>query len=509
MKLNRTKNAKRNVMAGVLNKIVCLFLPFCLRTVMIRILGAEYLGLNSLFSSILQVLSLSELGVGAAITFSMYKAIAEDDKSTICALMNFYKKTYRYIGIVFLSMGLLLLPFLKNLISGSYPDDINLYVVYIVFLLNSSVSYFFFAYKAAILTAHQKNNITSNVHTAVYGMISLLQILMIFLFANYYTYIILMVLTTFLNNIITAYFSEKYFPQYQCQGDLDDDINKKIKKQISGLMISKICGVSRNSFDSIFISMFLGLTASAIYGNYYMIITSLIGIIGIINTSITAGIGNSIVTETVDKNYRDFKKFNYIYMLIYGWATICLLCLYQPFMKIWMGEEYMFSMIIVLFLAIYFYSLGIGNIRSIYSDATGLWWENRYRALLEAIVNIILNYFLGKYFGVAGIIIATLVSLLVINFGFGSKIIFKYYFKNQTSKEYFLLHIRYFIVTLIVAIITYSIADVIPFAGVVELILKSIVCAIIPAVLYFIMYSRNKLAKESMTWLLKVVIKKR
>ena len=148
-------------------------------------------------------------------------------------------------------------------------------------------------------------------------------------------------------------------------------------------MIYKICTTTRNSLDSIFISAFLGLNSVAIYNNYYMIMSSIVTFLSIITNSMTSGIGNSVAIETPKKNYNDMNKFNFVYMLLAGWCTVCLICLYQPFMELWVGTEYMLGMDCVILFGLYFYSLGIGAIRAVYSDAAGLWWESKYRAIAE------------------------------------------------------------------------------------------------------------------------------
>ena len=283
-------------------------------------------------------------------------------------------------------------------------------------------------------------------------------------------------------------------------------MKKDIKKRVKGLLIHRICHTTRNSLDSICISVFLGLNIVAIYNNYYSIIHAITGIVGIITASITAGVGNSIVLESEEKNYNDMNKFNFIYMWIVGFCTICLACLYQPFMKLWMGSKYMFPYAVVILMCIYFYSLGIGSIRGIYSDAKGLWYENRYRAIAESITNIILNIILAKFFGIYGIILATLISLLIINFGYGSQILFKHYFVNQKISDYFKRHGTYATVTLIICIITYYICSQIHLSGIIELVVRLIICIIIPNILYLLVYSRRKIFKESMLIFKKIPI---
>ncbi|MFR5992244.1 MAG: lipopolysaccharide biosynthesis protein [Mediterraneibacter faecis] len=339
MKLEKTKNARRNILFGILNKVITMFLPFVVRSVIIYALSAEYLGLNSLFSSILQVLNLTELGFSSAMVYSMYKPIAENDDETICALLNFYRKIYFIIGCIVLSLGLLLLPFLDKLINGDVPDNINIYILYLCYLVNTVLSYMMFAYRSSLLNAHQRTDVISNINTITLGSMYFLQIIVLIATKNYYTYVLMMPAFTILNNLIVAGVSRKYYPQYECKGELDSTLISGIKKQTVGLMVNKICAVSRNSLDNIFVSTFLGLAATAMYGNYYYIMNAIIAILMVVSNGLLAGVGNSIVTESPEKNYSDLNKINFVYMWFAGWCTICLICLYQPFMKLWVGKN--------------------------------------------------------------------------------------------------------------------------------------------------------------------------
>ena len=492
MEKSRTQNAKLNIIAGFINKVIMLLFPFLIRTVLVRTLGTEYLGLNSLFSSILQVLNLAELGFSSAVVFSMYKPIAEKDKKTICALMNLYKKIYNIIGIVVFSVGICLMPFLKFLINGSYPQEINLYVVFLLYLINTSFTYFLFAYKNAILVAHQRSDITSNVLSLTSIIQYILQIVILYTTKNYYLYMIANLATTALNNILVNMIATKKYPQYICKGKINNELKKDIKKRVTGLMINKICQTTRNSFDSIFISAFLGLDMVAIYNNYYTIMSAIIALMSIVGDAILAGVGNSIVTETREKNYADLKKINFIYMWVAGIATACMLNLYQPFMKIWMGENMLLPFRMVILFCIYFFVLKMGDIRSVYTDANGLWWENRYKAILESIANIVLNYILGKYLGLYGIVLATIISLFFINFLYGSQILFKYYFTNVLVMDYFKQQGLYAITTLIVCFITYDISNSISINNnILNLVTRFIITFVVGMIIYSICYCKN------------------
>lgn len=511
MKLERTKNAKRNIFFGLINKTVTLFFPFIVRAVLTRIIGVEYAGLNSLFSSILQVLNLTELGFSSAVVYSMYKPIVDNDEEKICALLNFYRKIYFVIGLIILAVGLLITPLLPYLINNqTCPQEVNLYILYFVYLANTSISYLLYGYKNALLSAHQRTDIISNIVTITQGALYVGQIFVIYLTRSYYVYILLMPLFTIINNIMVSKVVNKKYPRYICAGEIDSETLNTIKKKVAGLMVNKLCYTTRNTFDSIFISAFFGLSITAIYGNYYAVIAAVIGMISVITTSMLAGVGNGIQTESIEKNYLNFKKFNFMYMWLSGWCTICLLCLFQPFMTLWMGEDYLFSFSLVVLLCIYFYALKMGDIRGVYSDAAGLWWENRYRAIIEAVANLILNFALVQVWGVHGIIVATLIPLLIVNFGGGSQIVYKHYFKNGKIGEYFLLHGKYALITLIIGGITMLVCSWIKIDNCLGLlIVRGIICIILPNLLYFGVYCKMKEFKEASHWLKMSVLKKK
>lgn len=510
MKLERTKNAKRNIVYGLINKLVTLFFPFVIRAVLIKKIGVDYAGLSSLFSSVLQVLNLTELGFSSAVVYSMYKPIVDNDEEKICALLNFYRKAYFVIGIIILLVGTVITPILPYLINNqSCPPDVNLYVLYFIFLFNTSISYLFFGYKNALLNAYQRTDIISNIVTITQGTLYVAQIAVIYATQNYYVYTILMPVFTLLNNFLVLFVVNKKYPQYRCKGTIDVDTLSAIKKKVAGLMINKLCYTTRNTFDSIFISAFFGLSVTAIYGNYYAVIAALIGMISVVTTSMLAGVGNGIQMETAERNHQNFKKFNFLYMWLSGWCTICLLCLFQPFMILWMGQDYLFSDSVVVLLCIYFYSLKMGDIRGVYSDAVGLWWENRYRAIIESAANFVLNLVLVQIWGVHGIIIATLISLLIINFGGGSQIVYKYYFKNGKLGEYFRLHGRYALTTGVSGAISWRVCSLIVLESqVLVMLVRGLICVIIPNIIYYCAYCKTNEYKEAIPWLKKIVLKK-
>lgn len=391
--------------------------------------------------------------------------------------------------------------FPARLINGTYPSDINLNIVYIVYLLNTSLSYWLFSYLSVLITAHQRDDAISRINIVISTIMYSIQIVLLLVFKNYYIYLIVMPVFTIVNNIRTAVVAKKLFPSYQPRGKLSKEIKQDIKEKISGLMIQKVCIVSRNAFDSIFISMFLGLTETAMYNNYYYIITSITAIMTVLTNSIVGGVGNSIVLDTQKKNFEDMKKIDFWYMWIGGWFTCCLFCLFQPFMYIWVGKELSLPFGCMTLLCLYFYALKTGDIRSLYSTANGLWWKNRYRSIAEALSNIVLNYILGKLWGIYGIILATVLTIIFINFMYGGQLIFKYYFTEQKLIEYYAYHGKYFLVTILVALITFGLCYFFP-NGLCFFVIKIVVCAIIPNLLYWAIYRRTKIFTNSLVWVL-------
>lgn len=492
----------------MINQAVMLIFPFLIRTYIINILGTKYIGLSGLFTSILSVLSLAELGFGSAIVYSMYQPVADGDDEKICALMKLYKDVYRKIGWIVLSFGLVLFPFVPHLINDSLPDHLNIYFLYSIYLLNAVISYWIFAYKNCLLTAFQRNDIATKVSLSVRTFFYCLQILILFLFKNYYLYIVCLPVSSIAINLVTAGIVDKIYPNFQCRGEVGPQEKRAIKKQVIGLLAQRLAHSSRNSFDSIIISSFLGLTCVAVYGNYFYILNSVTTILAILFSSMQAGIGNSIVKETVEKNYSDLQKINFIYMWISGWCTVCIFILAQPFVKIWVGEELMFPMEIVFMLAFYFYSMKMTDPVGAYISAAGLWWKCKFTYLSEALVNLFLNITLGYFWGVAGIIAATMISVLFVNYISTVWILHKNYFENVKLINYFGINMFYLAVTSAVMVISYYIINgfyqyMFPDGSdLLELITKLSACFIIPNVFFCLAYSRTDIYKNTKVWIL-------
>ncbi len=504
MQINVVKNASRNLVFGAINKAIAILCPFVTRTVVLHILGTEYLGLNSLFSSILQVLNLSELGFSSAIIYSMYRPVSENDTETVCALLNFYRKVYAAIGVVILILGLCLLPFLPHLISGSYPDDVTLAIPYLLYLGNTVLSYFLFAYMSSLIVVYQRDDIKSRVNAVVTMLMHTAQIIILLTTRNYYLYLLIMPIFTILNNLRIAVVIHRMYPQYHCAGHVSRDTAQNIWMQVGGSFMFKISGTSRHSLDSICLSAFTGLVMTAMYNNYYYIIQAVSSLLSVVSSSFQGGIGNHVATKNEDENYQELKKIDFVYMWAAGWCTICLLCLYQPFMEIWMGRDMLFPFPVIILLCFYFYLTKINDMRTLYLTANGLWYQHRYCSVAEIIGNLVLNITLGRIFGVYGIILATIITVLICGI-WGAAITFKGYFGMDKFHDYLNYQIKYLLTTVGICSVTYLCCVLLPIQNtLVNLVVRAGFCIIIPALLWILLYRRS----GEFSYVLRIILKR-
>ena len=486
----RTQNSLRNIGFGIINRIVSILFPFIVRTIFIKTLGEEYLGLNSLFSSILQVLNLADLGFASAIVASMYKPIAEEDIEKVSALMALYKKLYKIIGLGILAIGLAMTPFIRYLINGTPPENINIYILWILYLTNTVVSYLFYAYKVSLINAHQRNDITEKIGAASRIIFSVLQIVTVILFKDIYIYVLLTVTNSIVYNFWCAKECDKRYPQYVCTGELDVKTKNQIANNVGALALQKIGNTVSISLDSIIISAFLGLKTVAIYGNYYYVVSAVATFVNLIYGAVTASIGNSIATESSEKNWYDFKKFFFLNTWLVGWCCICFICLFQDFMIIWMGKDLLFGIGTVLCLVLRFYFEQVRKVILTYKDAAGMWWVDKWRPIVGCIVNLIFNVIMVKTIGVVGVMLSTVISYVFVEIPWETYALFKNYFKKKEDKYYSQL----FIITITIVIsgaVTYGICMCIQFNYAISLVTKMFICIVVPN-LIFVFLNRKK-----------------
>lgn len=490
LKYQRTKNSIRNTKYGIVYRLINMFGAFLARTMLIRVLGVEYAGLDGLFASILTMLNMAELGFSSAVVYKLYKPIAEKNEEQVCALLNYYRRVYRTIGLIVFCIGIAITPFLNYFVQSDAPDGINIRVLYLIYLLNTCLSYWLFAYRTALINAHQRNDLASKVSSITFIAKYTIQILAVVLLHNYYAYVIVVPLTTLLTNIGTLFITNKYYPQYTCKGNISASDRKDIREKIGALLFNKIGVAIINGSDNIVISTFLGLTVLGIYDSYYYIFNMLHSFFDVFHSSITGGIGNSIITESVEKNYQLYKRLTFLNAWIVGWCSICLLCLYEPFIKLWVGVEKSFPWQFSIVMSLYFYLWMIRFITLIFKNAQGLWMEDRFRAITEGVVNLFLNLIMVRIIGIYGVTISTIIAMATISVPWETHVLFSKYFK-RSEKEYYIIFLKNVIITLVTGAITYSLCAGYQGHLILQLLFRGITCIIVPNVIYFLLYRKT------------------
>ena len=442
----RIKISFKNMVNGILYRVLTILTAFIVRTVFIKCLSNDYLSVNGLYSSILSMLSLAELGFSTAMVYSMYKPLAEKDYRKLAQIMRLYKRAYTIIGSVILGAGLCLVPFLDVLIKNK-PDIPGLTFYYILFLLNSAISYWFFAYRNSILQADQKSYIISN-YGSVFNIIKVVsQIIVLVLFHNFTVYLLTEMLCTILQNVCLAYRVKKEYPVFDKNNkeELPKEEKRKIFKDVKALMLQKISFRVLNTSDSIIISAFVGIGWVGLLSNYIMIEEAVVAVISQITSAITASMGNYFAKESKEDGYKLFQRIDFMNFWLYGFSTVAFIVLFNPFIELWLGRigsEYILSQTIVVALIIRFFVEGYMNMMSAFRSTLGLFTQGQYTPLMVAALNIILSIGLSFPWGAAGVIIATPLARCCINVWYMPLVIHRDGFKKSVIPFYKKLILR-------------------------------------------------------------------
>ena len=488
----RTKKSLLNIGSNFFIMLSKSILAFILRTIFIKILGEDYLGVNGLLTNVLSMLSLAELGVSAAINFSLYKPLAENDNERISTLMSFYRKAYSIIGAVVFVLGIVLMFFLKYIIKD-YESIQNLNIIYLLYLLNT-VSTYFISYKETLITADQKNYKLTKINFISILVLYLLQIILLVVTRNYIVYLVTQYLVTLIQRVATnIYISKEYsYISFKSKEKLNPEDKNTIITNIKAMFLHKIGDYCINGTDNIIISSFISIGLVGIYSNYVNLITILTSFISVIYGGVTASIGNLIATENEEKRIGVFKKLNFVGFIIYGLCSVCFLNLFNPFIELWIGQKYLLSFGTVVLIVLNFYITGARVPITTMKSAAGLYKQDRYTPLLQSLINLVISIALVKPLGIAGVLLGTLISSIAIPLWQRPYIIYKYIFK-KSSKEYFILFFKYLFTILFISIITYFACEVVTFSiPTINLIVKFLLCIAVYIVVIYILYRNTE-----------------
>lgn len=489
MKESRTKNSIKNFSYAAFTQIINTLINFIARTIFIKILGQEYLGINGLFTNILTVLSFAELGIGSAIIFSMYQPIEKKDEEKLKSLMQLYKKAYRIIGIVVLLIGLSVTPFLDFIIKDSPNIPEKLWFIYLLFLVNTAFSYFF-TYKKSIISAHQKEYIINRYKLIFYLIKNVLQIVLLLLTRNFIIYLLIQILCTFLENIVLSKKADKMYPYLKDEKfkEIAKEEKKNIFKNIKSLAVYKFGSIILNGTDNIIISKLIGVIVVGIYSNYILIITSVTSVVGTALTSFTASIGSLNAIASKEQKEKVFYEILFITVWVYGGCTIALLILLNPFIKIWIGDDYLLNYWTIVAIVLHFYINGIQFAGYTFRTTSGLFTKGKIAPIIATMINIILSIGLGYKYGITGIILATSIARLISTTWIDPFLLHKYEFKTSMTK-FFVKYIKYFVIVVTNYCICYYITSFIG-EGILNFIIKTIIVAIVPNLIFLLVFFR-------------------
>lgn len=437
--MSRTKKSIRNILYKVSNVLLTLILMFGVRTLFINTLGVTYLGLNGVFKNIFQFLSLAELGIGSAISFRLYEPLSNQNERRIAALMTFFKKAYNVISLLVLVMSLALLPFLTSIIRDPV-DDVNLYLVFFIYVAQTLSTYLFFAYKLTLLKADQREYIISKYGNYVVIGTSLTEMFILYVFQSFIGYLLVLVLSNIIKNWLVSRQVDK---DYAYIYDYDETIEKEELKEMFldffSAFLYRINTVVLNATDNLVLTYFVGLDTVGYYSNYILITSNLKNFLRPVLNSVKASLGNFIAQKSKEESYDIFQMTNALTFILYGGASIGLFILTNRFITLWIGEEFLLSQVFVLLLAFEFYFRGITLFLAQIRNAMGLFQQLKYRPVLSILLNLVLSIILVQFMGIEGVILATISATVLTNmiidpivihfYGFNSKP-FIYYLKN-------------------------------------------------------------------------------
>lgn len=495
---SRTAKTKRNAFSSIILNAINLLVAFCGRVIFVKVLDDSYLGINGLFTNILGILSLADLGMATVMMYHLYKPISENNAELICSLIKFFKKIYSIIATTILVLGLALIPFLKYIVN--LPSDIpNIYLFYVVALLNVVLSYLF-VYRTTLIMADQKAYVLNNCVIVFNILIFLCQTVVLFLFKNYLVYLLVALVLKFVCNLVQNGLTLKMYPflkNITRIGTLESNEKKLIFKDIKATFLYKICGTVQSNTDSILISIFCGTILVGYYFNYILFINQIVLIISILFNSAKASVGNLMVTNTEEpKDKWDlFLSFELLNYLIVGVSSVCFFVLSNDFVKLIFGYKYVLSLPIVAAITLNFYTSNIRQNIWMFRETTGMFEPMKYITAVTAIINLVLSIVLGKHFGMLGIILATVFARMVYAWWKEPQVLCKTYFKCN-EKVYYAMYLKRLILCIAIALGLNRICDVITFSNAwIEFIIKALVCFVLSCSILIIIYHRTKQLK--------------
>lgn len=489
----RSSNSIKNFTVGILGQLITLILGFVSRTFFLMILNVNYLGVSGLFSSILTMLSLAELGVGTAIIYSLYKPLAENNQEEVLALMNLFKKIYRIIGVVVFIAGMVITPFLDYIIKDRKGID-NLELIYVLFVVQTAISYFF-SYNRSLITADQKAYKLAKIDYLYKVVYVILPIGCLFITKDYICYLVTQIILTVLWNYAVFIKVRNTYPILKStkKPKLSNEVKKAILKNTSAMMIYKVAIVITAGTSNVLITYFFDVAAVGFCANYTLIIQNMSALVSQGMSAITASIGNLNATENEEKKYQIFNIVFFLNFWLYGFASIGLYFCASPLVGAFFGEKYIISNSILVPMVLGFFVLGMQGATSLFRDAQGLFWYGKLRPIAQTIVNLgssiilvlITNSVSAVYWGVV-------ISRLATNFWYDPYVVHKYGLKRPL-KPYFCKYAVFLLIAAVPFLICMWIFSLISISNIWGLlIIRVIICSLVVNGFFVLVFRKSQ-----------------
>lgn len=495
MSVSRTEYVKKNIFYSYVSTIITSFFSIICRTIFVYTLGASYLGVSGLFTNVLGVLSFTELGIGSAIVFALYKPIAENDNEKIKSLLALYKKAYRLIAVIVTIIGIIAVPYLGYLVNTDIPMS-EIRVFYFVFLFNT-VSSYFVSYKTSYVSALQKEYIITNTTTIGTILISVFQIILLLLGGDYLGYLLVAAVIGLIQKIVTVYYLNRKFTILTEDNakPLDEETKNAIWKNVKALIIHKIGDVSVNQTDNIIISAFVSTTAVGLLSNYTTLNTLVSAFTNKFFSSFTASFGNMLAKEDVSKQRKIFDVYDLLGFWIYGFVLIAFVTLSQPFITLWLGDKLLLDNVTTILYFVSLYLAGITFIPYNFKIAAGKFDEDKCVAFIQAITNLIVSILAIKVIGLPGIFVGTIISRMIVVV-IRPYIVFKYVLYENPYKYYVRLCLRS-LLAFVLCFVMWDIKNVLlANVTILNFIIMCILTVLIPNIVFLVLFGRSEAFKD-------------
>lgn len=411
----RTKKTFINTVVSFTSHLIVILLGFLSRRILIYSVGVEYLGINGLMTNILTVFSLAESGIGVAIGYALYKPLAENNVEQIKSLMRFFKYTYRVLAIGTAVIGMAFYPMLPFFLKDNTAPDAH--IVYLMFLFSAVVSYLW-VYKTTLNSSDQNKYLYTIANTITQIVVLVLKVLILYFTQNYILYLSIDIGTTVVKNLIFCHIVDKRYPYLKDKNvqKLDPVIRRGLFKNIKALFLGKVGFIISECSDNLVISSIVSVTAVGMYSNYTTLISSVSGFVTTFSSGVTASMGNLIASDTKERSYEVHKRIDFINYWLYTFSAICLLCLIEPFVALWLGKGFVLTKGVLILAVVLYYLKGINSGIDIAKNAAGLYYPDRFVPMMEALLNMGISIVMAKRYGIAGVLLGTLISFLAFSF---------------------------------------------------------------------------------------------